>query len=529
MADFYYSYEHEQSLNSDYLNNFSSTPLNESLIIFANENTYTFAKNDKNYVYLLGYAHIEGWILEEYLNYLLNQFSIKMVEQIKKELWGQYLLIIKQEDCIYIFSDILQTRSIYYNLDKKIVSSVFSLIYNNESSEFDDYKLFEFISMKYCSFPSWLGENTFNEKIKRIRANEILKINIIDGNILVDKVKITINNTQISSIKSLYNETFSALKKVIADPSLKNEVVDCTITGGFDSRLAMSLARKYYKDVNLRIAKAKGINFNEYPIAAKIAKRLSKSITIYETDTTLQENLYFQLTDGLSPSDNIIMTEIFVSKPTHKLGIGGALGTQIYTLPGSNSIEKFIQNCLEQVKLRIFANDSYYEKLANALRESFKYIKSYYLLSENSEIDYIRLFNLFYAAQFNTRFSAGFNLYHRQLEPYATYPAIEMAFRIPYSYMGGANTLGRFYYIPKRIMYNLEPKIACILTNRYYPMAPLNWKTLPIYLKGKYLRKKQKTENKPIKKYSLKTKGFQCNEYWIKPLISVYGLDLSKN
>ena len=151
------------------------------------------------------------------------------------------------------------------------------------------------------------------------------------------------------------------------------------------------------------------------------------------------------------------------------------------------------------------------------------------MFSENSEIDTIRLFYLLHTAQFNTRFSAGLNLYHRQFEPFSAYPVIEMAFKIPYSYMGGSNTLGRFYYIPKKIMYKLDPKIACVLTNRFYPMAPLNWKTLPIYLKGKYLRKKQKSDNEPIKKYSLKTKGFQCNEYWIKPLISVYGLDLSNN
>lgn len=529
MADFYYSYEHKQSLNSDYLSNFSSTPLNGTLKIFANDNTYTCVKNNEDYVYLLGYAHTDGCVLEEYLSHLLSQFSEENIETIKKDLWGQYLLIIKQKDSIYIFADILQLRSIYYNSKEKIVSSVFSLIHNNNSSQIDDYKLFEFISMKYCSFPSWLGTDTFDKKIRRIRTNEYLRINLTDGDIQVNQFTITINNTKASSILSLYNETYSTLNKVIADPTLKDEVVDCTITGGFDSRLAMSLARKYYKDVNLRIAKPKGTNFKEYPIAAKIAEKLSKSITIYETDTELQEKLYLQLTDGLSPSDNIIMTELFTSKPTHKLGIGGVLGTQIYTLPGSNSIEDFIQNCLGQVKKRIFANDSYYDKLANTLRETFEYIKKYYLFSENSEIDYIRLFNLFYAAQFNTRFSAGFNLLHRQLEPYATYPAIEMAFKIPYSYMGGFNTLGRFYYIPKKIMYNLDSKIACILTNRYYPMAPLNWKTLPIYIKGKYLRHKQKSDNKPLKEYFLKTKGFQCNEYWIKPLISVYGLDLSNN
>ena len=313
MADFYYSYESKQSLNSEYLNNFSSKPLDEHLKIFANENTYTFINSDEDYVYLLGYAHTDGWMLKEYLSHLLNLFNEEMVEQIKKELWGQYLLIIKRNNYIYIFSDILQLRSIYYDTNDKIVSSIFSLIHNNGSSQIDDYKLFEFISMKYCSFPSWLGKNTFDERIKRIRANEYLKINLIDGNIQVNQFTITINNTKATSIQSLYNETFSTLNKVIADSSLKDETVDCTITGGFDSRLAMTLARKYYKDVNLRIAKPKGSNFKEYPIAANIAKRLSKSITIFETDTDLQENLYFQLTDGLSPADNIIMTEIFIS------------------------------------------------------------------------------------------------------------------------------------------------------------------------------------------------------------------------
>ena len=42
MADFYYSYEQGQSLNSDYLNIYSSTLQNGALKVFANENTYTF-------------------------------------------------------------------------------------------------------------------------------------------------------------------------------------------------------------------------------------------------------------------------------------------------------------------------------------------------------------------------------------------------------------------------------------------------------------------------------------------------------
>ena len=529
MADFYYSYEQEQALNGDYLNIFSFIPLNGSLKILANEDTYTCIKNENDYVYLLGYAHTEGCTLVEYLSHLLNRFTIEMVEQIKKELWGQYLLIIKQDESIYIFSDILQTRSIYYDCNEKIVSSIFSLIHKNDPLEIDDYKLFEFISMRYCVHPSWLGTDTFDKRIKRIRANEYLRINLTDGDIQVNQITITINNTKTTSIQSLYNETFSTLKKVIADPTLKDEVVECTITGGFDSRLAMTLARKYYKDVNLRIAKPKGSCFEDYSIAVKIAKMLSKTITIYETDAEQQEGLFFQLTDGLSPLENIVMTELFISKTNQKLGIGGVFGTEIYTLPGSNSVEDYIHNCLERVKKNICAKDSYYNKLANSLKESLEYINKYYSLTENNDIDCIRLFFLLHTAQFNTRFSAGFNLFHRQFEPFGTYPVIEMAFRIPYSHMGSSNTLGRYYYIPKKIMYNLDPKIACILTNRYYPMAPLNWKTLPIYLKGKYLRKKQKSDNKPIKKYSLKTKGFQCNEYWIKPLISVYGLDLSNN
>lgn len=529
MADFYYSYEQEQSLNSDYLNIYSSTLQNGSLKVFANENTYTFIEKDNDYVYLLGYAHTEGCTLVEYLSHLLNRFTIEMAKQVKKELWGQYLLIIKQNESIYIFSDILQTRSIYYDCKDKIVSSVFSLIHRNGSAEIDDYKLFEFISMRYCVHPSWLGKDTFDKRIKRIRANEVLRINLPDGNIQVNKVTIAINNTKESSIQSLYNETFSKLRKVIADTSLKDEIVDCTITGGFDSRLAMTLARNYYKDVNLRIAKPKGSSFEDYSIAVKIAKKLSKVIIIYETDIDKQESQYYQLTDGLSPLENIVMTELFISKPNQKLGIGGAFGTEIYTLPGSNSVDNYIHNCLERVKKNICAEDSYYDKLANSLRESLEYISNYYSFAERNDIDCIRLFFLLHTAQFNTRFSAGFNLFHRQFEPFGTYPVIEMAFRIPYSYMGGANTLGRYYYIPKRIMYKLDPTIACVLTNRFYPMAPLNWKTLPIYLKGKYLRKKQKSDNKPIKKYSLKTKGFQCNEYWIKPLISVYGLDLSNN
>ena len=135
MADFYYSYKQWQLTKSKYLNKYSSILLNDSLKIFINENTYTFVEKDKDYVYLLGYAHTEGCTLVEYLSHLLNRFTIEMVEQIKKELWGQYLLIIKQDESIYIFSDILQTRSIYYDCKDKVVSSIFSLIHKNDPQQ----------------------------------------------------------------------------------------------------------------------------------------------------------------------------------------------------------------------------------------------------------------------------------------------------------------------------------------------------------------------------------------------------------
>lgn len=513
MADFSYIFGALDPMISEFDKYYTQRiSVNNDLNVFYNQGTALHIENGNESIMLLGYAYVQKESTDSFLTNVLLDFDVSRIAEIKKSLLGQYLVILHKDGYIYMFSDFLQTRNIYYDISTKRVSSSFAALSALKGKENDNYKAFEFLSMRHCLYPIWLGNGTMANDVLRVRANEYLIIHAESGEIEVCKLKFKINNIKISSLKTLIAYTKEIFREAICHPAYKNKKVYTTITGGFDSRLVTTFVEEYYTNVNLRISSLKNSQSQDFKIASLVTEAISATLKVYETDLEKQKDIYYSLTEGLSPRENVIMTELFLSKDRGDLSFGGAFGTELYTILAYASSDDLISDYVSKARQFVKADESYYTKFELALREEFENIRSCYLLQTYDERDLMRIFQLLNTGRFSSRFVSAMHINGHQYEVFGTFPVIEAGLRIPYKYLGSKWTFGRYYLIPKYLVEQINPKIARIMTCHFCPMVPLGLSTSILYVQGKFMRKQYAKEQAKSmctpKKLSLWTEDF---------------------
>ncbi len=510
MADFYYKFGNTDSLT------------------LYNGNKVISVEDEHSSVYLLGYAHVCGETVRDFLKKILQDFHIGQIAEIKKHLLGQYLIILRKNDTLYLFSDFLQTRNIYYDKERKIASSSFQTLYGQyEESKKNDYKAFEFLSMRHCLYPVWLGDSTLSDQIRRVRAFEYLAIHLQSGEMTVGKLKFEINNRKIDSLQELVSYSKKTLREAIRHPEYKDKKIYTTITGGFDSRLVTTLVHEYYTDIRLRISSLTNTESLDFKIASEVAHILSSPLKVYETDPDKQTETYYRLTEGLSPKENRIMTSLYQCEERGDVEFGGMFGTELYTILGYATCDELIQNYVTRSRQYTAADEAYYKRFESALRKEFEDIRSCYLLQVPDERDLMRIFQLIITGRFASRFVAALQLHGNSYEVCGTFPIIEAGLRIPYKYLGSKWTLGRYYLIPKMLVNQMNKKVSLAETCHFCPMAPLSLSTLTSYVKGKfeqnrYYHKRLQT-NCPPKELTLRTAHFSySSDDWFEGFMQTY-------
>lgn len=466
--------------------------------VFYNEHTITHLSQQASSITILGYVHTSDNEVKSYLADLLRNFSAKRIIEAKRDLCGQYIAIVQKEDYLYLFSDFLQIRSIYYNSEERLVCSSFAALYTAKN---DDYKVFEYLAMRHCNYPAWLGNSTLNDQVKRVRPYEYLKINKHSGYINVMDVQFVINNSKLKSLKEIIAHTHSLYRSSIQHSALRNKKIASTITGGFDSRLATVLVQEYYTDTNLRICTTRGNRTLDHTIADQVADALSLPLEVYETDLDTQKETFYFLTDGLSPKENGNMTQLLAHTDNWELGFGGVMGTELYTTIEYATFEELITDYSSRARNLIKADGAYYLRFEQALRDELANIQSHYLLKSADVKDFMRLFRLINTGYFASPVVSAFNIRGNQYELFATFPIIEAGLRIPYEYLGSKLTFGRFYLIPKSIVESIHPKIGKLSTTHFCPMRPLSAFSFYSYVAGKmkekqyYKQQAKRTDN----------------------------------
>ncbi|MEG2612820.1 MAG: hypothetical protein RR971_04960, partial [Alistipes sp.] len=222
----------------------------------------------------------------------------------------------------------------------------------------------------------------------------------------------------------------------------------------------------------------------------KMSKVFSTPLTVYETDKQTQTAWFYSVVEGLAPTENAIITNLLQHTQCYKLGFGGAFGTELYTLPTYTTTEELFADYLRKARQFIQADEPYFERFEQALRDEYNDIKTHYCLAQKDERCWLRIMRMVNTAYFSSPFVSAFNIYGNQFEIFGTFPIIELGLQIPYKYFGSSTTFGRFYLIPKNMMEQVNRKASSMDTNHFCPMRPLSIYSFFAYFAGRFRRKR---------------------------------------
>jgi hypothetical protein len=459
--------------------------------IYGKPHTYKVVRSGEDAVASIGYVSFgDERTHEQTLSHVLGAFKEESIAELKKTLVGQYILIIKKSNQLYIFSDFMGARNVFYALDKLVVSSSFSDIEKTigaESGDLDLYKIYEYLAVRHVLYPAWLGSSTENTKIGYLRPYEYLVVNLDSPDIQKSSVVYSFENHKSSDLDSLSEDLLSTLGPLVSRPEFHDSPVACSLSGGRDSRLIATLAGTYYKKAMFRVTYEVGHldSTKDMKIAAKLAQVQGVPLDIYKFIPSEQDSRFYELTEGVSPNFVQKMTPLFEGAGKYSLGLGGVFGTELFMPLRWESSDHYIRERIKNAQRFLHVSETFWAGFNEALHSEFSDIKNHYRLAEANDQDYIRLFGMLNTGRFASFIMAAFNSSGYQLEPYGSYVALELALRVSPLLWGNHRTLQGDASVQKGAMAKLHPKSARILTykNRR-PMVLLAPRTLPIYAAG---------------------------------------------
>ncbi|MHA1342117.1 MAG: hypothetical protein ACTSO2_19275 [Promethearchaeota archaeon] len=492
MADFIWSQEKISKISRFdklYSNNMLQPMVN--INIFGIEGTFTHIQKDNNFITVLGFSTFPGESIKNTISEIFNDFDESKISELKKELIGQFIIIVKKGIFIYVFGDVWQIRNIFYSKDFNLISSSFSAIeevLGTSSKDLDRNKILEFIALKQFSYPGWLGNKTLHSKVKFLRPYEYIKIDSSNHDINISKIYFEIDNYKNKDIKKLSSDLINCLKAAIQNPYYRNEMIGVTLTGGFDSRLVAAISANYFKKASFRIATLDNNrnSLKDAKIAKKIANITKIPLKLFNSipDEDLFRKFYF-LSEGLSPLENSVTTPILIKNGSFSLGLGGCFGTEHFKpIDKYSKIDGFIEKSIVKAKRKINTTQEKWEQLRFSIDEEFKEIEKYYKLTNPNDLDIIRIFLLLRTAFFSSFMLAAYNIKGLQLEPYSYFKILEIALRVPEELCTSNGNLKNSFIIQKMAISNEYDNIGKITTTHYQPMLPYKMKTFPYYFYG---------------------------------------------
>lgn len=512
--------------------------------IFGHANTFKIVRRGNDLIISLGYiCLLNASSQQETLEYILKSFDETKISEIKEKSIGQYVLLIKKDKKVFLFSDFMGSRNIFYSEEHGISSSSFSLMENflgTELTDLDVNKVFEFIFVKHVLYPGLLGSSTFHKKIKWLMPYEYIVIDENDSSFRVKSIKYYIENDKKNDSSVLSDELLATIRNVVRRPEFKDSMVTATLSGGRDSRVVAAAASEYYPNICCRIA----VDLKNYDalkdmkVAQKITKLQGIDQKVYKFNADEHKREFIELTEGLSPTFNNKMTPLIRDSGTFALGFGGVYGTELFMPIPWNSIEEFVNAKIRNAARLIFVSDAFWKFIRDLMYEEFNRIKDHYRLSKSNDRDYIRIFLLINTARYGSFILTAFNHYGYELEPYGCQPMLKLALQIPPEFWGNHRSLRGDATIQKIAMEKLNLRMAKVLTYKNYrPMVPLSWVYAPRYIVGVFLQaldvlrriiiKKGKHDKVELPGGSFYSEEWE--EYFLDRISTKYGLNIIKS
>lgn len=459
--------------------------------IFGQKGTFTAIQDAEDAIIAIGYVNsIEGNSVQETLSHLLQEFRESQVIDLKKQLVGEFVLLVKKGMNIFIFSDFVGVRNVFYSDEGVIISSSFSRVEDalqTKSSDLDAYKVLEYIAMRHVLYPAWLGRSTYHKHINWLLPYEYLVIDIERAKLRVSSIVYEIDNRKQTDCSLLAKELLSTLTVIMARKEFKNLKVASSLTGGRDSRLISAIAKNEFANIHFRtsVSQENPSSLKDVKVASKIAKILQVPHDIYRFRPGRDEKRFVELTEGLSPEYNQAIAPLIDSAGVYSLGFGGAFGSELFMPIPWNLIEDYVREKVKAAKQVLRVEDTFWEVFRKSLDEQFQDIRAHFKLSIDDERDYIRLFSLLDTARYGSFIISAYNQSGYQIDPYGSYAVLDLALRVAPALWGSHKKISGNSLVQKSAMGMLNPRIGALLTYKHSrPMLPLTVRTFPRHLLG---------------------------------------------
>lgn len=468
-----------------------STDLKGRLVIIGSNQTYFVEHNGNDFIVSLGYLKdLKEESISNSLKGLLKNFAENRITEFKQNLIGQFVLLVKKANELFLFTDFLGARNIFYSVDKRYISTSFNLIEDVIGANADDLdfdKFLEFIAVR-TFYPSWIGRDSINKRIKWLMPYEYIKINLSDNSLSIKKIQFCMNNKKSKDYEKLAKKLKEILEEAIMIREFSDSIVASSITGGIDSRLIGLIVSKTYKNTRLRISYSEDKYDSLYDL--KIAKKLSEiaglPLDVYKFNHAVHLSKYYQLTEGMSPIFNKTITPILEGASIYKIGFGGSYASELFEpLPYSSSFN-FIAERLMRSKRFIDSREYFWGNLYDSFKNQMEEIKKYYVIEEDNEIDYLRIFYLNHTSRYSSFLVRGFNQHGLQIEPYGSFRLLELALQLDQKLFGNSKwSIEGEKKIQKTAIRLINESIAKqIAFKEFRPSVPFSMKSLNLYLNG---------------------------------------------
>lgn len=462
------------------------------------------------------------------------------------QLFGIYTLIFIEKE-IEIVSNPLNTYNIYYNSDKTFISSSFLATIYSFSNKVNLNKniIIETILTGGCILPDTL--------INEVRKLDVRKESNIGGIKIIDLFL----SFQPSFIKPFESKKhfeveaerlkyyFNAIKPLITAQNVK-----VGLTGGFDTRLMVSLLSEFQSSIEFYTYTSGQSNDEKY-IIKQIAKKLDKEvefIDIKRFDDYTETEMIMQLKDSFLFNDGNIKSQLYFHEFQNttqflnenfsklQLGLHGSGGEQYrnyerMTVDSYNFSSWLKYSVLYHFSYPVF-NSTYAEK--DFIEYFEKKIRTKLNFQRNT-IDHLHVkkyLNFIYLESTRVQRGSLENKFHYYLLPFAEFQHVEAAQKL-------VNHLGPSLSFESKMINYLSPELANLPSNYGYKFnqkEPMKHIFLG-YLKDKIPRKyfyymytKQKKYNKSdfYQRFDRKFRFVSENEDLIRQLDLPLNIELLK-
>lgn len=513
--------------------------LNSALMLYirGSDRTYRYYERGSDFICSFGYVfRKESFSMEHFLTEFLTSFEENSLADIKETVLGQFVLIIKKQTDLFIINDFLGGRNIFYSPERKLITS--SFLWAEESvgcgpDHLDYYKILEYLALREVKYPTWLGSRTMNREIKWLLPYQYIKLDLRNARseLEIKPLKLKLDNRKDSNLSALAEKLIHQLSGVMERREFLNQTVGCSLTGGRDSRLIATLAGQLFPGCRYRIAVSEldKNSLKDFKIARKISRINKVQLDVYEFKPEEQEPLFRVLTEELIPAFNISITPLILNNYRYALTFGGVYGTEIFEPIFIDKIDKFIKHLINRVRSSMSLTEDLLDNFVEGIKNQISEIKKSYSLAEADDTDYIRMFQLFITARYSSFIISAMAQYGFDLEPYGSFPLIELAFQIDPTLWGNRKTMAGDALVQKTALFKISREAARVLAfSSFRPVMPFSLRSSLRYFFG-YLLHVHYWARKEIseiaqKKQTLMLPGIKYTaDGWYKYFISRIG------